>query len=87
MQEGPVVTPVVVPPVVTSPVETLRGEELIFTLNQMVESINTDISKFFDKGQKVASRRCRKSLSELIRFSKLLRKEISEVKIARYSVK
>jgi hypothetical protein len=78
MQDSPVVTPVVDPP------QPLRGEALVYKLTELTESINKDLVKFFDKEQKAAARRCRKSLSELSQFAKELRKEISDVKSERY---
>ena len=60
-----------------------RGAELVAQFDVMAEAIRVDTIKFFDKGQKAAARRDRKTLSELGKFCKTVRKEISEVKTAR----
>lgn len=65
--------------------EVTRGQELVAQFDEMTESIRTDLIKFFDKGQKAAARRGRKSMSDLSKFCKATRKEISEVKNDRLS--
>lgn len=82
----PTVAPVVVPdpPPVEENKEPLRGEELVFQFAQMAESIQKDLIKFFDKGQKAAARRVRKDLAALSKFNKAVRLEISQVKAERY---
>jgi len=63
--------------------DVTRGVELVAQFDEMAEQIRSSLIKFFDKGQKVSARRCRGSLSEMGKFAKATRKEISEVKAAR----
>jgi hypothetical protein len=63
--------------------EVTRGVELVAEFDAMAEQIRIGIIKFFDKGQKVSARRCRGSLSEMGKFAKATRKEISELKAKR----
>lgn len=77
-------------PAPAAPVEEAvptRGAELLASFNEMSESIQTDIVKFFDKGQKAAAKRCRVTSSAMIHFLRELRKEIQEEKKARLAEK
>jgi hypothetical protein len=49
-------------------------------LKQMVETFESDYTKFTEKGNKTAGTRARKTLQEIRNWSKDVRMEISETK-------
>ena len=53
-----------------------RKEEL----NQLVEELEEDIDKFYDKGNKAAGTRARKKLQEIKKLSQEIRLEIQDMK-------
>ena len=47
-------------------------------LNEILETMKTDIEKFYDKGQNAAGTRLRKSLNDLRKKAAEIRKEIQD---------
>ena len=52
-------------------------------LQKLVESLEGDFEKFYDKGVGTAGTRVRKGLQEIGNMTKALRKDVTEVKAAR----
>lgn len=50
---------------------------------EFLQSLETDVAKFYDKGQAAAGTRVRKGLSELKRLAQEMRNEIQDVKAQR----
>ncbi len=53
-----------------------RKEEL----NQLVDELEVDIDKFYEKGNKAAGTRARKKLQEIKKLSQEIRLEIQDMK-------
>jgi hypothetical protein len=58
------------------------NEENINELTQQFNSFTEEIQKFNDKGIAAAGTRARKSLLEIAKLTKIIRKEIQDVKNA-----
>ncbi len=56
-------------------------------LVEFVQSMETDVHKFYVKGQSAAGTRVRKALSELKKMAQEMRNEIQEIKAQRKSEK
>lgn len=56
-------------------------------LVEFVKSLETDVIKFYEKGQNAAGTRLRKGLSELKRLAQEIRNEVQEVKAQRKAPK
>ncbi len=56
-------------------------------LVEFVQSMETDVHKFYDKGQSAAGTRVRKALSELKKMAQEMRNEIQEIKAQRKAEK
>lgn len=54
-------------------------------LRSLLDSMNTDIEKFYDKGQSAAGTRLRKELNNMRKVAAEIRKEIQEIKNSRKS--
>jgi hypothetical protein len=54
-------------------------------LNEILDTMKTDIEKFYDKGQNAAGTRLRKSLNELRKKAAEIRKDIQEERLKRKS--
>jgi DNA-binding protein YbaB len=52
-------------------------------MQELLKSMETDIEKFYVKGQSAAGTRLRKKLSELRTMAKAMRDEIQEIKKSR----
>lgn len=52
-------------------------------LNEILETMKTDIEKFYDKGQNAAGTRLRKSLNDLRKKSAEIRKDIQDERAKR----
>lgn len=57
--------------------------EKLNQLNEILESMKTDIEKFYDKGQNAAGTRLRKSLNDLRKKAAEIRKDIQEERAKR----
>ncbi len=58
-----------------------------YELIEFLKSLETDVQKFYDKGQSAAGTRLRKGLSEVKKFAQDLRNEVQEVKAERKASK
>ncbi|MBU0561513.1 MAG: histone H1 [Bacteroidetes bacterium] len=56
-------------------------------LVQYVQSLDSDVSKFYEKGHAAAGTRLRKGLSELKKMAQDLRNDIQAVKVERKAPK
>lgn len=56
-------------------------------LQKIVEELETDFEKFYDKGISSAGTRVRKQLQVITALSKEIRKEVTEIKTARKEAK
>lgn len=56
-------------------------------LQKLVEELETDFEKFYDKGISSAGTRVRKQLQVITALSKEIRKEVTEIKAARKEAK
>tara|TARA_E500000318_G_scaffold109557_3_gene122814 strand:+ start:846 stop:1034 length:189 start_codon:yes stop_codon:yes gene_type:complete len=56
------------------------NEENIKTINEQFNSFSEEIEKFNEKGVAAAGTRARKALLEIAKLTKVIRKEIQEVK-------
>lgn len=56
-------------------------------LVEFVKSLETDVIKFYEKGQAAAGTRLRKGLSELKRMAQEIRNEVQEIKAQRKAPK
>ncbi|GBD90189.1 hypothetical protein BMS3Abin04_00906 [bacterium BMS3Abin04] len=56
-------------------------------LLEFVQSMETDVYKFYEKGQSAAGTRVRKSLSELKKMAQDMRNEVQDLKAQRKSEK
>ncbi|MDZ4712585.1 MAG: histone H1 [bacterium] len=54
-------------------------------LSEVLESMKTDIEKFYDKGQNAAGTRLRKSLNDLRKKAAEIRKDIQDERAKRKS--
>lgn len=52
-------------------------------LTEFVKNMETDVEKFYDKGQAAAGTRVRKALSELKKMSQDMRNEVQDIKVER----
>lgn len=52
-------------------------------LNKILDSMKTDIEKFYDKGQNAAGTRLRKELNNLRKLAADIRKDIQEMRASR----
>lgn len=52
-------------------------------LRTLLDSMNSDIEKFYDKGQSAAGTRLRKELNNIRKVAAEIRKEIQEIKNSR----
>lgn len=57
--------------------------EKFSNLNEILETMKTDIEKFYDKGQNAAGTRLRKSLNELRKKAAEIRKDIQDERAKR----
>lgn len=57
--------------------------EKLNQLNEILESMKTDIEKFYEKGQNAAGTRLRKSLNDLRKKAAEIRKDIQEERAKR----
>lgn len=57
--------------------------EKFTNLNEILETMKTDIEKFYDKGQNAAGTRLRKSLNELRKKAAEIRKDIQDERAKR----
>lgn len=59
------------------------GTNKIADFQKIVESMESDFEKFYDKGVNAAGTRVRKHLQELSNLCKEIRKDVTETKTAR----
>lgn len=59
--------------------------EKYYQMIDFLQSLETDVKKFYEKGQAAAGTRVRKGLSELKKKAQDMRNEIQEIKIERKS--